>query len=361
MPRASPDVAVIAAVPSATAVTSPDPSTRATPASLDDQVNSASTTKCPFASNAFASSRSVSLGAIVSAVGDTTTEPAECITDTTASPDASPDVAAIVVSPTPAAVTNPAESTAATLVSALDQATGTPSIARPAWSRTSAPSCAVCPSAVSATVSGVTAMVVGAAATTVRSARPVTPAAVAVSSACPGPSPLTRPASSTTATSVSLDAHLNSAPDTAWPFASVATAAKRNVSPATSVSAAGVTVTALTLWATDTVALPETAPAVAVIVAVPLPAAVTRPDPSTIATGALSLAQATVAPAITCPFWFAHLGAELNGRAQRGQFGRGRAHRHGRGPRGIGGRGRGLRRPVAAGVCPQGRRQRRYR
>ena len=68
-------------------------------------------------------------------------------------------------------------------------------------------------------------------------------------------------------------------------------------------SAAGDTVTELTLWATDTVALPETAPAVAVIVAVPLPAAVTRPELSTVATAALPLAQVTVAPVMTWPSW----------------------------------------------------------
>ena len=67
----------------------------------------------------------------MSAGGDTTTESADCITVTRASPVASPAVAVIVVTPLPAAVTNPAESAAATVVSALDQATGTPFIARP--------------------------------------------------------------------------------------------------------------------------------------------------------------------------------------------------------------------------------------
>ena len=51
---------------------------------------------------------------------------------TSASPEASPAVAVIVTAPPPTAVTNPDASTAATVVSALNQATGTPSIARPA-------------------------------------------------------------------------------------------------------------------------------------------------------------------------------------------------------------------------------------
>ena len=39
------------------------------------------------------------------------------------------------------------------------------------------------------------------------------------------------------------------------------------------------------------------------IVAVPFPAAVARPDPLTVATEALLLVQVTPAPAITWPFW----------------------------------------------------------
>ncbi len=60
----------------------------------------------------------------------------------------------------------------------------------------------------------------------------------------------------------------------------------------------------VTLDPTDTVtvAVPDTPPAIAVIVAVPLPAAVTRPAALTVATAALLLAQVTEAPAITCPF-----------------------------------------------------------
>ena len=239
----------------------------------------------------------------MSADGDTTTEPADWVTLTTASPMASPAVAATAVVPLPTADTSPTESTVAMVVSALDQETPTPSITRPIWSRTSAASCAVCPSAASATVSGVTATAVGTGATTVSAARPVTPAAVAVTSASPAPTPVTRPPSSTTATSVSLDAHSKSVPTTGCALASVASAASRSVSPATSVSAAGVSAMVLTSWATVTVALPDTEPAVAVIVAVPSPTAVTSPDALTVPTMVLLLAQLTVAPAIAWPFW----------------------------------------------------------
>ena len=96
VPTALPVVAVIVTVPSPTPLTSPDAPTRATEA------------------------------------GDTTTERADCITVTAASPDAEPAVAVTTVAPLPAAVTSPTESTAATIVSALDHATGSSSITRPA-------------------------------------------------------------------------------------------------------------------------------------------------------------------------------------------------------------------------------------
>ena len=66
-------------------------------------------------------------------------------------------------------------------------------------------------------------------------------------------------------------------------------------------ASAGATLTELTTCATVTVALPEAWPDVAVMVAVPLPTAVTSPDASTVATAVALLAQVTVAPAITQP------------------------------------------------------------
>ena len=123
--------------------------------------------------------------------------------------------------------------------------------------------------------------------------------AVAVIVAVPSAMPRTSPMASTTATAVSPDAHTNSVPVTTCPFASVAVAASRNVSPSRTVAVSGATVTALTSCATVTVALPEAGPAVAVIVAVPLATAVTSPDAPTVATAATLLAQVTVVPAIT--------------------------------------------------------------
>ena len=52
-----------------------------------------------------------------------------------------------------------------------------------------------------------------------------------------------------------------------------------------------------------TVEVPDTPLVAAVIVAVPLPEAVTSPVPPTVATAEALLAQVTGVPVITCPFW----------------------------------------------------------
>ena len=231
------------------------------------------------------------------------TVPTSWATVTAAVPETVPDLAAIEVAPLPTAVTSPPASTVATSVSLLDHDTATPTITRPIWSRTSAAICSVCPRAVNTTVSGVTETVVGTGATTVISARPVTPDEVAEISAAPTATPVTRPESSTRATRVSLDAQLNSAPATAWPFASVASAESRSVSASSSESAGGDTVTVPTSWATVTAAVSETVPDLAVIEVAPLVTAVTSPVASTVATWALLLVHATAAPETVWPFW----------------------------------------------------------
>ena len=75
------------------------------------------------------------------------------------------------------------------------------------------------------------------------------------------------------------------------------------MSRSTTVSAAGVIAMVLTSCNTATAALPDADPAVAVIVAAPLPAAVTNPDASTAVTAASLLDQPTATPDITCPYW----------------------------------------------------------
>ncbi len=120
---------------------------------------------------------------------------------------------------------------------------------------------------------------------TVTAAVPEAPPAVAVIVAVPLPAAATRPEPSTVATASSLDSQEKSRPATARPFESNASAASRRVAPrAERVASAGVTATDSGVCITVTAAVPEAPPAVAVIVAVPLPAAATRPEPSTVAT-----------------------------------------------------------------------------
>ena len=109
-------------------------------------------------------------------------------------------------------------------------------------------------------------------------------------------------------------------------------------------ASAGDTVTEPAAWATVTVALPDAEPATAVIVAVPLLAAVTRPDASTVATPGLPDVQVTAAPRHHLPVLVADLRPELHRRAQRGQLGRARTDRDRRGPWRIRGRWRRRRR-----------------
>lgn len=128
--------------------------------------------------------------------------------------------------------------------------------------------------------------------------------AVAVISVVPVSTVVTRPEPSTAATPSLPDDQVNSAPSTGWPFSSNASAVSCSVSPRTALVASdGRTATESGTCATVTAAVPEAGSAVAVIVAVPLPVAVTRPEPSTAATAGALLDQLTVVPDITLPFW----------------------------------------------------------
>ena len=149
--------------------------------------------------------------------------------------------------------------------------------------------------------------------------------AVAVTTALPSAADSTSPEASTRATRVSLDIQVNLETATAWPFASVASAMRRTVSPnASRVSAAGDTETAFTTCATVTTALPATEPAVAVIVALPFAAAVTCPEASTRATSVSLDSQENPETATAWPFASVASADEAQRIAERRQRGRSR-------------------------------------
>src|SRR5437763_16703881 len=100
LPATPAAVAVIVALPFATAVTSPPASTRATSGLSAVHVNACPGTTLPFASFATAVNCCVSPSASsVAVAGLTTTEPTPCTTDSTAVPHTPAAVAGIVAEP----------------------------------------------------------------------------------------------------------------------------------------------------------------------------------------------------------------------------------------------------------------------
>ena len=175
-----------------------------------------------------------------------------------------------------------------------------------------------------------------AACTTVTTAVPEAAPALAVIVAVPLPTAVTRPVLSTVATAASSDSQANCASGISFPLASNALAASLTVSPRTArVNSVGPMITESAACNTVTAAVPEAAPALAVIVADPLPEAVTRPEPPTVATADALDAHVTAGPRHGLAVLVEHSGRQLDRLAQRGQPGRGRGHGHGRGPRGI--------------------------
>ena len=115
LPATPAAVAVIVALPFATAVTIPPASTRATSGLSAVHVNACPGTTLPFASFATAVNCCVSPSASsVAVAGLTTTEPTACTTDSTAVPDTPAIVAEIVATPFATAVARPVTGSMAT-------------------------------------------------------------------------------------------------------------------------------------------------------------------------------------------------------------------------------------------------------
>ena len=133
-----------------------------------------------------------------------------------------PALAVIVATPSATPVTRPPASTAATAASLDSHENSTPATASPFSSNASAVSCSVLPnpivSADGDTCTEATGCITG------TTAEPDASPALAVIVATPSATAVTRPPASTVATAASLDSHENSAPATAWPFSSNASA-----------------------------------------------------------------------------------------------------------------------------------------
>ena len=155
VPLADPDVAVMVAVPSATAVTSPAAETVATDELDVTHVTVAPEMMFPPESLTVATRVAVSPADVkLRLVGARVTDWATWLTVTVAVPLADPDVAVMVAVPLPAAVTNPADETATTEASDVVQAMVGFEMMFPAASLTVATRVAVSPIDVKLTLVG---------------------------------------------------------------------------------------------------------------------------------------------------------------------------------------------------------------
>ena len=293
VPDLPPDLAVIVALPLPSAVTRPPEDTVATVVSSLSHAMSASDMVWPLASLAVALSRTVaSRDRSVVDEGLTEILDTRWLTVTDAVPDLPPDLAVIVALPLPSAVTRPPEDTVATVVSSLSHAMSASDMVWPLASLAVALSRTVASRDRSVVDEGLTE-ILDTRWLTVTDAVPDLPPDLAVIVALPLPSAVTRPPEDTVATVVSSLSHAMSASDMVWPLASLAVALSRTVaSRDRSVVDEGLTEILDTRWLTVTDAVPDLPPDLAVIVALPLPSAVTRPPEDTVATVVSSLSHA---------------------------------------------------------------------
>ena len=213
-----------------------------------------------------------------------------------------PDVAVIVALPSATAVTSPADDTVA--IDELDVAhvTVAPGIVVPPASFTVATKDAVSSMDVNDRLVGAS-VTEAAACDTVSAAVWFTEPDVAVIVALPLATAVTRPADDTVAIDELDVAHVTVAPDIVVPPASFTVGTSVVVSPNDANDRlVGASVTEAAACDTVTAAVWFTEPDVAVIVALPLATAVTRPADDTVATDALDVAHVTVAPLIVLSF-----------------------------------------------------------
>ena len=120
--------------------------------------------------------------------------------------------------------------------------------------------------------------------------------------AVPSATAVTNPADEIVATEALDVAHVTVGFEITVPPASLPVATRVAVSPIDmKLRLVGDKLSDIATWLTVAVAVPLTDPDVAVMVAVPLPTAVTRPAEETVAIDASDAAQVTVAPEITVP------------------------------------------------------------
>src|SRR5881394_137137 len=299
-------VAVIAADPAATPITSPLVVTVATEGLLVAHVMVRPERGLPLASFGVAVSWIVPPARIDAAAGLTLTDATAAGVTVTAAVSALPSLVAITLAePTATPVTNPVPLTVATDVLVLAHVMVRPVSVLPFASRSVALSCAVRPTTTEADAGlRVTEATGSAAEVTVTTAVSALPSLVAITLAEPAATPVTNPVPLTVATDVLVLAHVMVRPVTVLPFASRRVALSCAVRPTTTEADAGLIVTEATgrtVVLTAKVPLPVTPSLVAVIEAVPAARAVASPLPSTLATDVLELDQEITRPPSAVP------------------------------------------------------------
>src|SRR5881396_555345 len=238
---------IVTGPPAATPLTSPLPFTLAIALLLDCQVTTRPVNGVPFASLGVAVSCTV-LPTATPAVGGVTVTDATGtgVTVMAAVPLWPSLVAVIVAEPATFAVTSPVPVTVATGVLLLDHATGRPVSTVPFASFRVAVSCCVCPTGTLADA-GLTVTDATGTPLTVMLAVPLCPSLVAVIvTGPPAATPLTSPLPFTLAIALLLDCQVITRPVSGFPLASRGVAVSCTVCPCSTLTEAGLTVTAAT-------------------------------------------------------------------------------------------------------------------
>ena len=222
VPDAEPLVAVITAVPGATAVTTPAEETVATLGVPEDHVTVRPVSTLPLASCTLALNVPVCPTVNVGDCGETTTAAAAAaFTVSVADPLCPSLVAVIVAVPAATPVATPLCETVAIAVLLELHVTARPVSTLPLASCSVAVKVVPAPPTVVVLDGGATLTVATGAAVTVTLAVPVFPSLVAVMVALPADTPVTTPVDETVATFVALDVHVTVRPVSVVPFASV--------------------------------------------------------------------------------------------------------------------------------------------
>src|SRR5438876_6796690 len=241
-------VAVMVTAPATTPVTSPLLLTVAIVLSLDDQLIARPVKGLPLASRCVAVSCTVCPIATVPELGVTVTAATGATVTVTLAVPLCPSLVAVIVTgpPGPTPVTSPLPFTLAIALLLDCQVITRPVNGLPFASRGVAVSCTVCPIATVPEL-GVTVTAATGATVTVTLAVPLCPSLVAVIvTGPPGPTPVTSPLPFTLAVALLLDCHVLARQVTGLPFASRGVAVSCTVCPCSTLTEAGVTVTAAT-------------------------------------------------------------------------------------------------------------------